>query len=349
MNLPQKWNILKTRSEEKSTFLFGADYSKISFKYSIYITDLNHVWISDVDTEKLKFKAHQNGIPEDSISNVYETLIDAFESNFNSNDESEISLDLVKLKIDRGIPLELKLNMEKLFNKNNFVWKWNFDLTILPDLSSIAILKNLIFQMQTIIFSLSEYKNDLIKQISHKDSAIRFLTESIDNLNGSYIVNKWAPENSSNQTIIQKFDKNYFDKVWRDKKLKNLENKYIWDTIDSNNNSNVWSYGTNFDLNPNNEFKTEMSPFKKRKVDNNLENLNNDFEVYDINQEKTEESVKEESIKEESSKDSTEKSTPEPQKSPVKKKRTFGVSRKRKVQYKEFSPIKAAKYFHSDE
>jgi hypothetical protein len=110
---------------------------------------------------------------------------------------------------------------------------------------------------------------------------------------------------------------------------------------------------------PNSGFGIERSrsPLKKRRVEN-LDNLNGDFEIYDINEPVDQPKSRDVTTSENmaavpgSKEPSTERSTPEAQsrsKSPEKKKKTFGVSRKRKVQYKEYSPIKAAKHFQSDE
>lgn len=265
MNLPRKWNVLSLDSTRK--FYYGVDFATDSWHYSLYVTDFSHVWICDVDEQKLHFKAMQNGIEQDSIGSVYRTLIKSFENNF-SSDETETKISMEELKVDKGVPLELKLNMVRIYSNADL--NWSFDLVILPDSSAITIMRNLMFHLSTIIFSLDAYKEDLIKVIEHKDSAIRFLGETIEGMNGGHLITKWAPQNSSNSRVLRSFDHRIFDQTWKEKKLAQIEDKYIWDVLDTNSAKSTWDYSTTFQDQP------ESEPLKEEKK----KPLNDSFEDY---------------------------------------------------------------------
>lgn len=261
MNLPRKWNVLNLNSDKK--YYYGVDFAIESWHYSLYVTDFSNVWICDVDEERLHIKALQNGIEQDSIGSVYQTLITSFENNF-SGEDTETKIHMDELKVDKGVPLELKLNMVKSYS--NAKLNWNFDLVILPDSSAITILKNLIFHLSTVIFSLNEYKDDLVRLIEHKDSAIRFLGETVEGMNGGNIISKWAPQNSANARVIRSFEKNRFDHLWKEKRMPQIEDQYIWDILQANTLNSSWTYGTSFQ-----DQKTNNNPPEKeeRKPINN--------------------------------------------------------------------------------
>jgi len=243
MNLPRKWNVLDLHSDKK--YYYGVDFATDKWHYSLYVTDFSNVWICDVDDQKLHFKALQNGIELDSIGSVYQTLLSSFQNNFN---DSTTKIDIDELKIDKGVPLELKLNMVKIFT--NAELNWNFDFVILPDSSAITILRNLIFHMSTVIFSLNEYKDDLVRLIEHKDSAIRFLGESIEGMNGGHLISRWAPQNSANSRVLRSFGKSRFDELWKKKRMPQIEDQYIWDVLKSNSSNSTWEYSTTFQDQP---------------------------------------------------------------------------------------------------
>ncbi|CCH41897.1 Zinc metalloprotease [Wickerhamomyces ciferrii] len=322
MNLPRKWNVLNIDSPKK--YYYGVDFSTEKIHYSLYITDFSNVWISDVDEEKLHFKAIQNGIETESINGVYHTLISTFENNFNSEDV-ETRVDMNEMKIDKGIPLELRLNLVKVYS--NAELNWNFDLVILPDSSAITILRNLIFHLSTIIFSLNEYKNDLIKVVEHKDSAIRFLGESIEGMNGGHLVSRWAPKNSSNAQSLHSFKKEKFDNLWREKKLPQIEDQYIWNVLDSNTSNSTWDYSTNFQDQPpkqtleTKERKPITDSFEENpgeddfvQVDDDTDDESQRFDSLNIDDQKAKNSKKEEKSRDtdtesESSRESSPKKT----------------------------------------
>lgn len=291
MNLPRKWNVLDLHSGKK--YYYGVDFATSGWHYSLYVTDFSNVWICDVDEEKLHIKALQNGIERDSIGSVYETLIVSFENNFNGED-TETKLQMDELKVDKGVPLELKLSMVKSYSTAKL--NWNFDLVILPDSSAITILKNLIFHLSTIVFSLNEYKDDLVRLIVHKDSAIRFLGETVEGMNGGHIISKWAPQNSANARVIKSFEESRFDALWKEKKMPQIEDQYIWDVLQSNSSNSSWTYSTSFQ--DQRSSKSPSSSEDMKPINGSFENVadEDDFEEMTANFEEGENEKGEEEV-----------------------------------------------------
>ena len=358
MTLPRKWTVVEL---DRKQYFLGVHYRLDTVEYCIYLTDFSYVWIGDVDAALLGFKASQFGYDAESLDNVYKQLLITFENNFDGSD-NETALSLDKLKVDGGVPLELKVNLAK--HVDNVEFLWSFDLTILRDSTAITIMKNLFFYQSTIIHTMNEYRGDLVKIIRQKDNAIRYLLEVISGMNQPDLIEKWAPERSSNRRHITRFDSKEFESLWKKKKLVRFQNEYIWDILGSNYTDNTWSYGTTFSYTkkdnmgtkrPSNN-DTDASPThavpKRQRLDD-VESLSEHMKDHTINStdtptptaqlhaSPTKGSTSEESEREGSAlpSDATIQ--------PMRQRQTFGSPRKRTIHQKTFSPIKAAKRFHT--
>lgn len=357
---------------DSKQYFLGVSYSRTEFHYSVYLTDFNYVWVCNVDNAAMSFKATQLGYEGDTetLSALYRRLAVSFDSSFSG---SETAVEVEELKLDRGVPLELKLTLVRQYEGHAF--QWTFDLGVLRDSSAITIMKNVLFYQSTIIMSLNEYKDDLVKLLQQKDTAIRYLTEIVNGMNGQEMIHKWAPENSLNRRNINTFDPAQFDGLWKEKKLPRIQDEYIWDILDKNCENGTWEYGTTFREAPVGDRKRAIEdnkdPQKRRRI-GDVEGLSR--EIKDCNLKKPDEVSQTPSPQKRASSPSKGKREPshtadqtpksptrqtsngpskgkldskDQMQSPTKHRQTFGGPRKRTISQRTLSPIKAAKHRHS--
>ncbi|KAH3677220.1 hypothetical protein WICMUC_001801 [Wickerhamomyces mucosus] len=382
MNIPRKWEILKPSNQaslpKDKKYLFGIDYSSDEYRYTIYITDLIHVWLEDVDKEKFQNKSNETELKSNSLETIFQKLIGSFDQNFQDG-EIETQLILSEQKIDRGIPLELKLHLCQDYKVVKLNWK--FELNRLPESSAVSILGNIILQMSTIINSLNEYSKSLVDTISKKDSTIRYFHESLKGIkNGESIIKRYGGH-------LEPFDQTLFNSSFKRKILEKQNGLYIWNVVEKNNKESIWNLSTPFslieseawshrsnnyqdkknsgvndnkrdDYNDDEDIKKRYhdndlipSPLKKRRF-MSIENLQNEFQDLDWNKQKipkipepTNFSTKDGSVQPSGSQSTSTMSSENSRSASPSRKRSGFVSRKRKIANGSTSPIKAPKKF----